>query len=278
MFTISGVSGTTKLNNDIEMPYLGLGVWKAENGQQVIDAVQNALNAGYRGIDTAAIYRNEEGVGQALEESSVNRSEIFITTKVWNQDQGYDSTLKAFDASMKKLRLDYLDLYLVHWPVRGKYLETYKALEELYKEGRVRAIGVSNFLRHHLEDLLANTEIIPAVNQCEFHPYLVQQDLLNYCRAHKIQYQAWSPLMQGKVFKLKFMHELAEKYDRSIAQITLRWNLQKGVMTIPKSVNKERIQQNASLFDFEISDEDMHLIDAQDQHQRVGPDPDNFDF
>ena len=278
MFTINGVSGTTKLNNGVEMPYLGLGVWQTKDGQEVINAVHYALEAGYRAIDTAAIYKNEDGVGEAIRSSGVDRNEIFITTKVWNSDQGYDSTLKAFDASMKKLGLDHLDLYLVHWPVKGKYIDTYKALEKLYKEKRVRAIGVSNFLQHHLEDLMAHTEITPAVNQCEFHPHLMQQDLLDFCANHQIQYEAWSPLMQGKVFELDVLKQIADQYNKTIAQIVLRWDLQKGVVTIPKSVNQSRIQQNAGLFDFELRAEDMARLDALDQHLRVGPDPDNFDF
>ena len=275
---ITDIKGTATLHNGVEMPYFGLGVWKASNGEEVVNAVKWALEAGYRHIDTAMIYRNEQGVGQGVRESGVSREEIFVTSKVWNSDQGYDTTLKAFDASLERLQLDTLDLYLVHWPVKGKYKETWRAMERLYKEGRVRAIGVSNFLQVHLEDLLPGVEIVPMVNQLEFHPWLVQQDLLDYCNQHQIQYEAWSPLMQGKVFGLSTFKDLARKYDRTIAQIVLRWNLQKGVITIPKSSNPHRIVENAQLFDFALSDEDVTLIDSLDRGERVGPDPMTFDF
>ena len=260
------------------MPYFGLGVWRSEDGKEVMDAIGHALDAGYRAIDTAAIYQNEAGVGKAIADSGVPREEIFVTSKVWNSDQRSGDIRAAFDTSMKKLDLDYLDLYLVHWPVAGKYKATWKVLEELYKEGRVKAIGVSNFLQHHLEDLLSDVDIVPMVNQMEFHPRLIQQDLVNFCQAKGIQYEAWSPLMQGQIFDIPLLQELAEKYHKSIAQLALRWNLQKGVVTIPKSVKKSRIASNTDLFDFEISDADMQAIDGLDQHKRVGPDPDHFDF
>jgi diketogulonate reductase-like aldo/keto reductase len=260
------------------MPYFGLGVYLSEDGNEVINAVKWAVEAGYRHIDTAAIYKNEEGVGQGIRESPVSREDLFVVSKVWNSDQGYESTLKAFEGSIARLGTEYLDLYLVHWPVAGKYGDTWRALEKLYKDGRVRAIGVSNFLRHHLEDLLQCAEIAPMVNQMEFHPYLVQQELLDFCKRKKIQYEAWSPLMQGNIFDLPVLQELAKKYDRSIAQIVLRWDLQKGVVTIPKSSRKERIISNARLFDFEIAEEDMGLLDGLERGQRFGPDPDNFDF
>jgi diketogulonate reductase-like aldo/keto reductase len=201
-----------------------------------------------------------------------------VTSKVWNSDQGFDSTLRAFEISMKLLGFEYLDLYLVHWPVKGKYIETWRALEQLYAEGKVRAIGVSNFLRYHLEDLLKHCTIVPMVNQMEFHPHLVQQKLIDFCCAHKIQYEAWSPLMQGKIFNIKELQDLGSKYGKDIAQIVLRWDLQKGVVTIPKSVHHERIVANAQIFDFEISAEDMLAIDRLDKHQRVGADPENFNF
>ncbi len=278
MSLITDLQGTFTLNNGVEIPYLGLGVYLSEEGKEVERAVDWALEAGYRHVDTASIYGNEAGVGRAVAHSNVPRSEIFVTSKVWNSDQGYDSTLRAFDASMQRLGLEVLDLYLVHWPVAGKYKETWKALERLYREKRVRAIGVSNFLQHHLEDLLGEAEVVPAVNQLEFHPYLVQQPLQDFCRAKGIQYEAWSPLMQGEIFKIPEMARLAEKYGKSIAQVVLRWNLQKGVVTIPKSSKKERIIQNADLFDFELSAADVDLLDAMDRGKRFGPDPDNFDF
>jgi len=278
MRTITNLQGTFRLHNGVEMPYFGLGVYLSKDGQEVINAIKWAVDAGYRHIDTASIYKNEEGVGIGVKEASVAREELFVVSKVWNSDQGYESTLKAFDDSLKRLGMDYLDLYLIHWPVEGKYKETWRALEKLYAEGRVRAIGVSNFLQHHLEDLMAYAEVVPMVNQMEFHPYLVQQELLDFCNKNTIQYEAWSPMMQGKIFGMDAFEALAKKYNKTIAQIVLRWDLQKGVVTIPKSTKKERIESNAAIFDFEITQEDMELLDAMDRQQRFGPDPDTFDF
>lgn len=260
------------------MPYFGLGVYLSKDGNEVINAVKDALDHGYRHIDTAAIYNNEQGVGAGIKESNVDRKDVFLVSKVWNTDQGYDSTLKAFEASLERLGTDYLDLYLIHWPKGEISKETWKAMERLYAEKRVRAIGISNFMKHHIEDLLTTAEIVPMVNQMEFHPYLVQQDLVEFCHKKGIQYEAWSPLMQGNVFDLDVMKQLATKYNKTIAQLVLRWDLQKGVVTIPKSSKKERIISNADLFDFEISQEDMNLLDGLNRGQRFGPDPDNFDF
>lgn len=276
--TITDIKGTVKLANSVEMPYLGLGVFKSRDGSEVINAITHALNAGYRHIDTAAIYQNERGVGQAIGNYPIDRKEVFVTSKVWNADQGYDSTIKAFNASLERLGMDYLDLYLVHWPVKGKYKETYRALETLYNEGRVRAIGVSNFLPHHIDDLLGSASITPMVNQVEFHPYLTQPDLLRICETNHIRVEAWSPLMQGQIFSIAELQQMAKKYGKTVAQIVLRWNLQKGIITIPKSITKARIIENGSLFDFSLSNEDMKQIDALDRHQRVGADPDNFNF
>lgn len=275
---ITDLKGTFELHNGVGMPYFGLGVYLSEDGQEVIDAVRWAIEAGYRHIDTAAIYGNEKGVGEGIQQSGISREELFVVSKVWNVDQGYESTLKAFNESLERLQLDYLDLYLIHWPVKGKYKETWRALEHLYREKKIRAIGVSNFLKHHLEDLLQSVEIVPMVNQMEFHPYLVQQDLIDYCNTHKIQYEAWSPMMQGKIFELDPIKEMAKKYSKSPAHIVLRWDLQKGVVTIPKSVRKERIVNNAEIFDFELSKEDMAYLDRLDKGRRFGPDPDTFDF
>ncbi len=278
MVKIKNINGSFKLHNGVEMPYFGLGVYQAAKGQEVINAVKWALEAGYRHVDTASAYGNEAGVGRGIAESRNPREELFVVSKVWNSDQGYEPTLAAFDASIKRLNLEYLDLYLVHWPVKGKYKDTWRALERLYKEKRVRAIGVSNFLQHHLEDILPSVEVAPMVNQMEFHPYLVQQDLLNYCISEKIQYEAWSPMMQGKIFKLDNFKRLSEKYSKTIAQIVLRWDLQKGVVTIPKSTKKEHIIANAAVFDFELTPGDIAHLDGMDRGQRFGPDPDNFDF
>ncbi|MCP4976224.1 MAG: aldo/keto reductase [Maribacter sp.] len=275
---ITDLKGTFKLHNGVEMPYFGLGVYLSEDGQEVINAVKWAIEAGYRHIDTASMYNNEEGVGEGLKQSGIDRNEVFVVSKVWNSDQGYQSTLKAFYDSLECLDLDYLDLYLIHWPVKGKYKETWRALEHLYREKKVRAIGVSNFMKHHLEDLLQKTEIVPMVNQMEFHPYLVQQDLIDYCNAHQIQYEAWAPMMQGRIFNLDSVKKIAEKYGKSPGQIVLRWDLQKGVITLPKSVKKERIIANANIFDFELSNEDMVYLDNLEKGQRFGPDPDTFDF
>lgn len=278
MSKITDIKGSFELHNGVEMPYFGLGVYLSEDGQEVINAIKWAVEAGYRHIDTASVYKNEEGVGQGVAESVANREDIFVVSKVWNSDQGYDSTLRAFDASLERLGMDYLDLYLIHWPVAGKYKDTWRALERLYNEKRVRSIGVSNFLQHHLEDLLSVADIVPMVNQMEFHPYLVQQSLLDFCARHKIQYEAWSPMMQGEIFGMDAFKDLAAKYQKTIAQIVLRWDLQKGVITIPKSSKKERIIANADIFDFELSAEDVAFLDSLDRGKRFGPDPDNFDF
>ncbi|MBT8179811.1 MAG: aldo/keto reductase [Eudoraea sp.] len=278
MEAITDIQGTFTLHNGVKMPYLGLGVYLSKDGQEVSNAVKWALDAGYRHVDTASIYANEAGVGEGIKAAEIPREDVFLVSKVWNSDQGYDTTIKAFEASLQRLDTEYLDLYLIHWPVAGKYKETWKALERLYAEKRIRAIGVSNFMQHHLQDLLDGVEVVPMVNQMEFHPYLVQQSLLDFCKAHRIQYEAWSPLMQGHIFKDPAFQDLAKKYGKTIAQVVLRWNLQKGVVTIPKSSKKERILANADLFNFELSQADMHFLDAMDQGKRFGPDPDNFDF
>ncbi|CAM4136141.1 aldo/keto reductase [Zobellia nedashkovskayae] len=280
MKKITDLQGTFTLNNGVEMPYFGLGTYLADNDQEVIDAVKNALNAGYRHIDTAAAYKNEEGVGKGIRESNVAREEVFLVSKLWNADQGYKSTLKAFEESLERLGVDYLDLYLIHWPVAGKYKDTWRAMEKLYREKKIRAIGVSNFLQHHLEDLLETAEVVPMVNQMEFHPYLVQQDLIDFCNSKGIQYESWSPFMHGKLFdgKSEVFSELTNKYNKSIAQIVLRYNLQKGIVVIPKTVHENRIKSNADIFDFELSEADISYLDSLDKGERTGPDPDNFDF
>ncbi|PFG13304.1 aldo/keto reductase [Bacillus sp. es.036] len=269
---------TTTLHNDVEMPTLGLGVWKMENNDEVKTAVNAAIDAGYKAIDTAAAYKNEEGVGAAIKESSTPREELFITSKVWNDDQGYDSTLQAFEDTVSKLGIDTLDLYLIHWPVEGKYKETWKAMEKLYKDGRIRAIGVSNFHPNHLEDLMKDAEIKPMVNQVEFHPLLNQKELREYCKQHSIQLEAWSPLAQGKLLDHEVVKEIAEQHGKSTAQVIIRWDLEHEVVTIPKSSNPERIKQNFDVFDFELTQDNIRALDELNQNERMGPDPDNFDF
>lgn len=268
------MNSATTLHNGVKMPWLGFGTFKITEEGQVEKAVLEALKVGYRHIDTAAIYGNEEGVGKAIKESGVKREEIFLTSKVWNGDQGYDSTLKAFEASLKRLGTDYLDLYLIHWP-KPLNKETWRALEKLYKEKRVRAIGVSNFKVHHLEELLESCEIVPMVNQVEYHPQFPQTEVLEFCKKHNIQLEAWGPLMQGKIFGIPLMKELSEKYNKTISQIALRWDIQTGVVTIPKSVTPERIKENADIFDFEISQEDMERIAELNTGERIGRDPDD---
>ncbi len=267
----------TVLNNGVQMPWVGLGVYKASEGDEVISSVKHAIQTGYRSIDTAALYGNEEGVGKAIKESGVSREELFITTKVWNTDQGYESTLKAFEVSRKKLGLEYLDLFLIHWPVKGKYKETWGAMENLYREGLVRAIGVSNFQVHHLRDLMEDSFIMPVVNQVEFHPLLTQKELLSFCKENPIQLEAWRPLMRGRL-NIPLLNELGEKYKKTPAQIVLRWDLHHEVVTIPKSVTPHRIEENANIFDFQLSDEDIKKIDDLNQNKRFGADPDNFHF
>ncbi|WP_031545319.1 aldo/keto reductase [Salinicoccus luteus] len=277
MMTVSGNS-TYILNNGVEMPRIGLGVYKAENGSQVRDAVLTAIEAGYRHIDTASFYGNEKGVGEAVRVSEVPRDSLFITTKVWNDDLGYEETLRAFEVSMDNLGLDYLDLYLIHWPIEGRYTEAWKALEKLYDEGRVKAIGVSNFHQQHLEDIFAMCRIKPMLNQLEYHPHLAQKEMHAFCRAHDIQLEAWAPLKRGGLFEEPVIQELVEKHGKTPAQIILRWDIQNGVSTIPKSITPSRIRENIDIFDFELSDADMKKIDSLDSNQRMGKDPDNFSF
>ncbi|MCC2462831.1 aldo/keto reductase [Bacillus mobilis] len=276
------LQSTTTLHNGVEMPWFGLGVFKVEDGPELVEAVKSAIKAGYRSIDTAAIYGNEKAVGEGIragiKEAGISREDLFITSKVWNSDQGYETTLAAYEESLKKLELDYLDLYLVHWPVEGKYKESWRALETLYKEERVRAIGVSNFQIHHLQDVLAGAEMKPMINQVEYHPRLTQKELQAFCKEQGIQMEAWSPLMQGQLLDNETLQEIADKYGKTTAQIILRWDLQNEVVTIPKSTKEHRIVANADIFNFELTKEDMEKIDALNENHRVGPDPDNFDF
>jgi diketogulonate reductase-like aldo/keto reductase len=272
----ANLKSTTTLHNGVKMPRMGLGVFKVADGEDVVQSVKTAIKNGYISIDTASFYKNEEGVGQAIKESGVSREELFVTTKLWNGDQGYEATLKAFEISLNKLGLDYLDLYLIHWPGKDKYKETWRAFEKLYKEGRVRAIGVSNFQIHHLEDLISSAEIKPMVNQVEYHPLLTQKDLHSYCKKEGIQLEAWSPLRQGTLLTDPILEDIAHKYNKSVAQVILRWDLQNEVVTIPKSTKEHRMIENATIFDFELSTEDIEKIDGLNEDSRVGSNPDTM--
>ena len=277
------INKTVTLNNGIEMPRLGLGVFRVEDSSELINAVKIAIKNGYRSIDGAAIYGNEEAMGegirQGIKEAGISREDLFITSKVWNADLGYESTIAAYESSLNRLGVDYLDLYLIHWPVEGKYKEAWKALEHLYKEGRVRAIGVSNFQVHHLQDLLSDAEIKPVINQVELHPYLSQQKVREFCKENDIQVEAWSPLMAGNgLLENEILKEIAKKYNKTVAQVVLRWDLQSQVITIPKSTNEGRLIENIDVFDFNLSKDDIEKIDSLNKDLRVGPDPDNFDF
>ncbi len=273
---LAGSGQLASLSNGVKMPWLGLGVFRIADGPDVEQVVQWALDAGYRSIDTAAVYGNEAGLGRAIRASGVPREEIFVTTKVWNTDQGYERTLRAFDSSLKHLDMDYLDLYVIHWPVKDTTRDTWRALEKLYRDGRVRAIGVSNFQAHHLRALMEDTEMVPMVNQVEFHPYLCQLSLLEFCARHAIQLQAWGILLQGKIVEVPEVIALAEKYGKTPAQVVLRWTLQHSVVAISKSSQRSRIEANANIFDFAIAGADMAQLDALDRGLRLGPDPDSF--
>ncbi|WP_410177097.1 aldo/keto reductase [Thermoclostridium stercorarium] len=277
---MTSIKDCATLNNGVKMPWLGLGVWKITKPEEIDFAVKTALEAGYRSIDTAEVYGNEEGVGKAIRESGIPRDEIFITTKLANSEQrkGYDAALRAFEESRKRLGVEYIDLFLIHWPVKDKYVESWKALIKLYNDGLVRAIGVSNFLIHHLEDIISETGVVPAVNQVELHPWLNQSELVEFCQKHKIQVEAYSPLMGGRLGEVTELNDIANKYRKTPAQIVLRWNLQRGIIVIPKSVHRERIIENSQIFDFSLSDEDMELINSLNRNQRFLPDPNNVYF
>lgn len=267
-----------KLNNGVEMPQLGYGVFQIPN-DETATAVTNALEAGYRSIDTAAAYQNEAGVGQALADSGIERGELFVTTKLWNADQGYERTLRAFDRSLSLLGLDYLDLYLIHWPTpaRDLYVDSWRAMEKLYDEGRVRAIGVSNFQPEHLDRLAKSADIAPAVNQVELHPYLQQADVRTYHNDFGIRTEAWSPLAKGgSLLTEPAIEALAKEHDRTPAQIVLRWHLQLGHIVIPKSVTPSRIAENLDVFGFSLTNDDLESLATLDRNERTGPDPDEF--
>ncbi|WP_097128806.1 aldo/keto reductase [Spirosoma fluviale] len=263
----------TTLNNGVEMPLLGLGVYAPKQNDEVQSAIECALEVGCRLIDTAAAYGNEREVADAIRSSGIPRSDIFITTKVWNEDQGYNRTLRAFNRSLDRLGIDVVDLYLIHWPVKEHRHETWRALEKIYSEGRARAIGVSNHYPNHIDELLTQAHITPAINQMEFSPYCYLPEVIDYCRQKTIQPEGYAPLVRGQKADDPKLVTLAEKYGKSTYQLLIRWSLQHGVVTIPKSVKRERIQENFNVLDFAISDEDMALMDTFYDNTRIADDP-----
>ncbi|MEU9793111.1 aldo/keto reductase [Streptomyces sparsogenes] len=268
------------LNNGVRMPQLGFGVWQVPD-DEAADAVSTALESGYRSIDTAAIYGNEEGTGRAIAASGLPRDELFVTTKLWNSDHGYDSALRAFDTSLSKLGLEYVDLYLIHWPLPevDKYVDTWKAFEKIYAEGRAKAIGLSNFHPAHIQRLLSETEIAPVIDQIELHPHLQQAELRAFNARHNIATEAWSPLGQGKgLLEDARLAAIADKHGKSPAQVVLRWHLDLGNVVIPKSVTPSRIKENIDVFDFELDADDLATIDGLDSGNRLGPDPETFNL
>lgn len=275
-----------KMNNGVLMPVPGFGTYKAAEGEVCVEAVKAALRIGYRHIDTAAVYGNEKSVGRGIKESGMDRKEIFVTSKVWNTERGYDKTLKAFDKSLADLGLDYLDLYLIHWPANRKQFgdeapkinaDTWRALEKLYKEGRVRAIGLSNFLPHHIDELLQTAEVKPMVDQIEFHPGLLQPECVDYCQKNDIVVEAWSALGRGQAFKNPELLAIADRLQHSPAQVVVRWVMQHGIVPLVKSTHESRIRENFEVFDFELSAADMQAIDAI-HADRIGAEPDDCDF
>lgn len=271
------IAKTITLANGVEMPRIGYGVFRMKEHDVAYNGVTEALKAGYRAIDTAAIYQNEEAVGVAIKDSGISREEIFVTTKVWNADQGFDNTLRAFETSLKKLGLDYVDLYLTHWP-KPTLAETYKAIERLYEEKLIRVPGVSNHHQHHLEEVFAVANVKPMVNQFECHPSLSQDSLRAFCAQHHIAVTAWAPLGTGIVFTHPVVKQLAEKYGKTVAQIVLRWHLEIGNIAIPKSVTPERIKENLDVFNFSLETDEVAAITALNTFHRTASDPDNFDF
>ena len=274
----AGLKASTTLNNGVAMPWVGLGVWQLSD-KEAREVVRSAVDLGYRSIDTAKIYGNERGVGEAIRTCGVPREQLFVTTKVWNDDIRADRVEAAFEQSLQLLGIGYVDLYLVHWPVSGKIAHTWKAMERLQRSGRIKAIGVSNHMQPHLEEILGVAEIVPAVNQIEFHPYLQSQPLVEFCRKQEIRVEAWSPLMQGgDLLTDRTLTGIAQRHGKTVAQIILRWDVQSDVVTIPKSVKPQRLAENAAIFDFTLDEAEMSAIAALDRDRRAGPDPFNFGF
>ncbi|MDE0582942.1 aldo/keto reductase [Planococcus sp. A6] len=270
------IESTKTLHNGVEMPRFGLGVYKMTDKEAAVEAMVKAIQTGYKAIDTATVYDNEAEVGEAIRAGGVPREELFITSKVWNTDQGYDQTLRAFEASLKRLDMDYLDLYLTHWAIPDTFEETYRAIERLYDEKLIRAAGVSNHQQHHLEKILAKANTKPMVNQIELHPQLTQESLREFCAAQDIAVTSWSPLARGRLLEDPVLSEIGEKHGKSIAQTIIRWHLQNDLIVIPKSVTPSRIVENADVFDFELSEEEMKQISALNQDWRSGTHPDEI--
>ncbi|ACL65277.1 2,5-didehydrogluconate reductase [Anaeromyxobacter dehalogenans 2CP-1] len=267
------IRSTVELRGGVRMPILGLGVWQSPPGDETRNAVLAALRLGYRLVDTARAYRNEEDVGAAIRESGVPRDEVFVTTKLWNSDHGYDSTLRACDESLRRLGLDRLDLYLVHWPVPKLRGETWRAMERILAEGKARAIGVSNYTIRHLDELLASANEPPSVNQVELHPFLVQRGLVDHCQANGIQVEAYGPLVRGHKMENPVLQRIAHRVERTPAQVLIRWGIEHGLVTIPKSVHEHRIRENADVFGFSLSPADLAALDALDEGYRTSWDP-----
>jgi diketogulonate reductase-like aldo/keto reductase len=273
---LASLADTVEIAPGVAMNRLGLGTYRADEGPDVEGEVVSGLELGYRLIDTAALYRNEASIARAIASTGIARDELFVTTKLWNTDQGYESALHAFDASVMRLGVEYVDLYLIHWPVPGTMRETWRAMEEILASGRTRAIGVCNFLSHHLEDLLGFAKTPPAVDQFEHHPRLQQPELVSYCDDHAITVQAWAPVMRGRVLLIPELVQIAQAHGKTPAQVSIRWILQRGITTIPKSIHPNRLKENAEVYDFELTSEEMAIIESLDRGERLGPDPDRY--